>query len=226
MTSNDSENSENTKIDHVSHFTRTVIDLKELDKILKEGCNHGLCGGVNLGNTCFMNSSIACLSNCTELTTFFLTGKYKEFINKKNKLGLGGKLANAWYKLLEEYWNSNSRVGNPSNIKSAVAKKVKKFSSFNQQDSNEFMTEFLSILNEDLNKTDKKIYKELKEKEKNEDELACADRFWNSTDEEGGLEKPTTIFDNCGFKVDLPELEILANGSNYIIPSEVFQSFP
>ena len=52
-----------------------------------------------------------------------------------------------------------------------------------------------------------------------------ADRFWNSTDEEGGLEKPTTIFDNCGFKVDLPELEILANGSNYIIPSEVFQSF-
>ena len=242
MTSNDSENSENTKIDHVSHFTRTVIDLKELDKILKKGCNHGLCGGVNLGNTCFMNSSIACLSNCTELTTFFLTGKYKEFINKKNKLGLGGKLANAWYKLLEEYWNSNSRVGNPSNIKSAVAKKVKKFSSFNQQDSNEFMTEFLSILNEDLNKTDKKIYKELKEKEKNEDELACADRFWNIhkkrndsiiTDLFSGLLKSDVLCSVCGYHnitfdpfntltLAIPPLNYLYSKKNYDIDVELF----
>ena len=27
-----------------------------------------------------MNSSIACLSNCSELTAYFLTGKYKQFI--------------------------------------------------------------------------------------------------------------------------------------------------
>ena len=55
-----------------------------------------------------MNSSIACLSNCTELTTYFLTEKYKQSINKSNKLGLGGKLAKAWYNLLTEYWNSKT----------------------------------------------------------------------------------------------------------------------
>ena len=60
-----------------------------------------------------------------------------------------------------------------------VAKKAPKFYGFSQQDSNEFMTEFLSILSEDLNKTDKKVYKELKEKQKDEEELECAKRFWN-----------------------------------------------
>ena len=44
-------------------------------------------------------------------------------------------------------------------MKSALSKKVKKFGGFNQQDSNEFMTEFLSLLSEDLNKTEKKLIK-------------------------------------------------------------------
>ena len=80
---------ENPSLNKVSVFTRTIIDIKDLEKVLKKGSNHGVCGGHNLGNTCFMNSSIACLSNCTELTTYFLTGKYKSDINTKNKEGLG-----------------------------------------------------------------------------------------------------------------------------------------
>ena len=176
MDKNDTKESESN---NKSTFTRTIIDTKELDKVLKKGSNHGVCGGHNLGNTCFMNSSIACLSNCTELTTYFLTGKYKSDINKNNKDGLGGKLAIAWNNLLEEYWNSGTRAGNPSEVKSTVARKVRKFGGFSQQDSNEFMTEFLSILNEDLNRTDKKEYKELKEKDDDETELDCAKRFWN-----------------------------------------------
>ena len=202
------DNDNPTKLDYVSPFTRTIIDVNDLKNILKKGANHGVCGGHNLGNTCFMNSSIACLSNCTELTTYFLSGKFKQNINKKNKLGLGGKLANAWYDLLEDYWNSGARAGNPSNVKSAVAKKVKKFGGFNQQDSNEFMTEFLSLLSEDLNKTEKKSYKELKEKGKDESELDCAKRFWNLhlmrndsiiTDLFSGLLKSNVICSECGY---------------------------
>ena len=155
-----------------------------------------------------MNSSIACLSNCTELTTYFLLGKYKEDINKSNKEGLNGRLANAWHDLLEEYWMSNSKAGNPSNVKAAVAKKVRKFSGFNQQDSNEFMTEFLALLSEDLNKADKKNYKELKEKQENETDLECAIRFWKEhlernnsivTDLFSGLLKSEVICNDCGF---------------------------
>ena len=207
MTTKEGEG-DSQKIDHISPFTRTIIDVRDLERILKKGSNHGVCGGHNLGNTCFMNSSIACLSNCTELTTYFLTGKYEKAINKKNKLGLQGKLANAWADLLNNYWNSNKNSGNPSNVKSAIAKKVKKFGGFNQQDSNEFMTEFLSLLSEDLNKTEKKTYKELAEKGKDESELDCAKRFWESylsrndsiiTDLFSGLLKSEVICSKCGF---------------------------
>ena len=195
-----------SEICHVSPFTRTIIDIHDLDPYLTK--NHGVCGGHNLGNTCFMNSSIACLSNCSELTAYFLTEKFKQSINKKNKQGLQGKLAYAWYDLLKQYWTTKTRTGDPSNVKSTVAKKVKKFGGFSQQDSNEFMTEFLSILNEDLNKSDKKEYKELKEKGKDETELDCAKRFWNLhlqrndsiiTDLFCGLLKSNVKCSECGF---------------------------
>ena len=196
------------KLNNLSTFTRTVIDINELKSVLKPGSNHGVCGGRNLGNTCFMNSSIACLSNCTELTTYFLTKKFLKDINETNKEGLGGRLAKAWYNLLEQYWNSAIRAGNPSEVKSCVAKKVRKFAGFSQQDSNEFMTEFLSLLSEDLNKTDKKEYKQLKEKGENETDLECAKRFWNLhiklndsivTDLFSGLLKSEVHCPNCKF---------------------------
>ena len=202
------EEGDSPNLDNKSIFTRTIIDINELNNILKKGANHGVCGSHNLGNTCFMNSSIACLSNCTELTTYFLTGKFKAEINKKNKLGVGGKLAKAWYDLLSEYWNTKRTSGNPSTIKSVVSKKAKKFSGYNQQDSNEFMTEFLSILNEDLNKSSKKEYKELKEKGKNESEMDCAKRFWNLhiernnsiiSDLFSGLLKSLVVCSKCGY---------------------------
>ena len=195
--------------DYTSTFTRKKIDLKQLEKILKKGSNHGVCGGHNLGNTCFMNSSIACLSNCTELTTYFLSGEYKKDINKKNDEGAGGKLAESWHDLLEEYWNSSAHTGDPRDVKSVVGRKVRKFSGYSQQDSNEFMTEFLSILNEDLNKTDKKEYKELKEKGEDESEFDCAKRFWDLhlklndsivTDLFSGLLKSVVTCQNCNYK--------------------------
>ena len=204
-----STKAESPESEKKSIFTRTIIDIKELDKVLKKNSNHGLCGGHNLGNTCFMNSSIACLSNCIELTTYFLTGKYKSDINKSNKEGLGGKLANAWNSLLEEYWNSSNRTGNPSEVKGMVARKVRKFGGFSQQDSNEFMTEFLSLLSEDLNKSKKKEYIVLKEKQENESEYDCAKRFWDLhlknndsiiTDLFSGLFRSEVCCSNCNYK--------------------------
>ena len=163
----------------ISIYTRRIMDISKIDKYLLPNSTSGRCGGRNLGNTCFMNSSIACLSNCTELTYYFLKGDYKKDINEENTLGMRGELAKSWGELLHQYWVEDTHVGNPSEFKYTIGKKAKRFRGYGQQDSNEFMSVFLDYLNEDLNRTTKKEYIELKERGENESDLECAKRFWD-----------------------------------------------
>ena len=191
----------------LSLYTRRVIDISNISKFLTKESTHGLCGGKNLGNTCFMNSSIACISNCTELTYYFLSGDYIKDINQENKLGMGGKLAMSWGALLQQYWVEKTRVGNPAEFKKTLGDKVKMFRGFGQQDSNEFMNFFIDYLNEDLNGTTQKPYIELDSKKEDESDEECSKRFWESnltrndsviTDLFCGQYKSTIVCPDCG----------------------------
>ena len=66
----------------------------------KQNSRNGITGLQNLGNTCFMNSGLQCLSNTKELTDYFLSQEYKSHINKSIPLGAGGSIANAYANLL------------------------------------------------------------------------------------------------------------------------------
>ena len=163
----------------LSMYTRRVMDISKIDDYLNSNSSRGQIGGRNLGNTCFMNSSIACLSNCTELTYYFLKGDYLKDINEENNLGMRGELAKEWGNLIKQYWVEDTRVGDPSDFKYTIGRKAERFRGYGQQDSNEFMSVFLDYLNEDLNKTTKKEYVELHEKGENETDAQAAKRFWD-----------------------------------------------
>ena len=163
----------------LSLYTRRVMDTSKIEEYLNPDSSRGQCGGQNLGNTCFMNSSIACISNCTELTYYFLKGDYKNDINKENNFGMHGELAESWANLLRQYWVEKTDVGDPSDFKAIIGQKAHRFRGYGQQDSNEFMSVFLDYLNEDLNAATIKEYIELNEKGENETDEECAKRFWD-----------------------------------------------
>lgn len=111
---------------------------------------HGLTGLVNLGNRCFMNSIIQCLSNTLKLTDFFLSGTVvKEMENIANKNTNEVKVVIAWYHLVKNIWQHNQLI-KPKTIIDSVSKIVPKYSSLTQQDSHEFLVYLLEILDKGL----------------------------------------------------------------------------
>lgn len=64
----------------------------------------------NLGNTCFMNSSIQCLAHTPPLRHYFLSGEFRNDLNRDNPLGTGGELAIEFARLLNEMWGCNDTI--------------------------------------------------------------------------------------------------------------------
>ena len=53
----------------------------------------GACGLVNLGNTCYMNTAIQCLSCAPLLRSYLLSDAYVAELNRSNPLGTEGLIA-------------------------------------------------------------------------------------------------------------------------------------
>jgi len=64
----------------------------------------GVVGLQNLGNTCFMNSTLQCLSNTPPLRQYFSSRSFVSDVNRANPLGHEGKLAESFGELMGLMW--------------------------------------------------------------------------------------------------------------------------
>lgn len=110
------------------------------------GRKEGLCGLWNIGNTCFMNSIIQCLSHTRELTAFLRQQPSTERGTSKDQ-----RILVEYTKLIKDMWSGTQRSVNPSELKYAFSSKHRMYSGSAQQDAQEFLRFFLDSLHGALN---------------------------------------------------------------------------
>lgn len=130
---------------HYCRKSKKIYNLTEASCIGKVGLQ-------NLGNTCYMNSGLQCLSLTYGLTRYILDDLYLNDINSENLLGSKGELVNEFAALIKEMWYGTSRCVSPWGLKRAFSDFAKQFIGFFQQDSQEMLSFLIDGIHEDLNR--------------------------------------------------------------------------
>ncbi|KAL7580968.1 hypothetical protein ACA910_005782 [Epithemia clementina (nom. ined.)] len=120
----------------------------------------GSVGLHNLGNSCFLNSTVQCLNHMEVITQYFMRDAYISDLNRQNPLGSGGNVAMAYGSLIKKMWSGEYSVLAPRSLKQTVAAFAPQFDNSYQHDSQEFCQFLMDGLHEDLNRVKQKPYVE------------------------------------------------------------------
>ncbi|XP_038154331.1 ubiquitin carboxyl-terminal hydrolase 11 [Cyprinodon tularosa] len=165
----------------------------------------GVCGLTNLGNTCFMNSALQCLSNTPPLTEYFLQSSYLDELNFTNPLGMKGEIAEAYADIIKQMWSGRHYSVVPRVFKTKVGHFASQFLGYQQHDSQELLSFLLDGLHEDLNRVKNKEYIELRDADGRPDQEVAEEAWRNHlrrndsviVDTFHGLFKSTLVCPEC-----------------------------
>uniref|UniRef100_A0A8D2J7R5 Ubiquitin carboxyl-terminal hydrolase n=1 Tax=Varanus komodoensis TaxID=61221 RepID=A0A8D2J7R5_VARKO len=134
-----------------SHFviTRSSLFLFQTHHTLLLGSGH--IGLRNLGNTCFMNAVLQCLSSTKPLRDYCLRREFRQ--EQPGTLRTQQELTEAFADVIATLWHPDStEAANPSRFKAVFQKYVPSFTGYSQQDAQEFLKFLMDRLHVEINR--------------------------------------------------------------------------
>lgn len=107
-------------------------------------------GLTNFGVTCYMNSTIQCLSATVMLSRFFIDNRFRYYI-QKNWKGSQGVMPGLYANLIRSLWRNDVEVIIPTSFRNFSGRLNREWAIDRQQDAKEFFDFIVDCLHEDLN---------------------------------------------------------------------------
>ncbi|XP_014219736.1 ubiquitin carboxyl-terminal hydrolase 8-like [Copidosoma floridanum] len=129
--------------------------MHNLNAVDSSSYHPGITGLKNLGNSCYMNSIIQCLSNTEYLANYFNENAYTDDLKvEKNFTCVAEEVAH----VVKALWRGTYKSISPLDLKVVVGHYKLQFKNHEQQDSHEFLTFLLEWMHNDLKKKSKLSY--------------------------------------------------------------------
>eukprot|EP00301_Raphidiophrys_heterophryoidea_P001346 c10654_g1_i2.p1 GENE.c10654_g1_i2~~c10654_g1_i2.p1 ORF type:complete len:624 (-),score=140.33 c10654_g1_i2:140-2011(-) len=117
-----------------------------------EPIDEGLCALSRLGNTCFLNSGVQCLSNCRDIAEYFLS--HPELNSNLDHLHqdkqVAAQVVISFRDLIQVMWSRKFGFATPERFRSAIGTFAPQFSTDDFQDAMEFISVSLDALHQGL----------------------------------------------------------------------------